>query len=119
MDRQVQEAVARAFGRGTTVEEVLVDEALGDGEVTRVKQSLRDAGFDDGMVERGVKLWEQHAFIDFEDMCASLAGAWSAYGSGYGPDGRRLAPGVTTASIREAGRRFEEKQAAVREALRR
>lgn len=109
---QIDEAVARAFGDGATAGDVAADEFYGQGEVGRVKAALREAGFGDDLVERGANLWKQNAYIDFADMCESLQGGFLG---AYGPVAGLGSPDVTEDRIREAGRRFDAKQTAVRE----
>lgn len=74
----------------------------------RVESALREAGFDEDQVKRGVRLWESGAYFDFADLASSLAGG--AFSGGFGPDNRRIAPRVTESSIARAGKRLEEQQ---------
>lgn len=80
-------------------------ELTGNDETGHVRAALREAGFGDEAVERGLRLWEQNAFIDFDDMCTSLQ---------EGCEDRHRLAGVTESSIEAAGVKLEENLAAGR-----
>lgn len=71
----------------------------------RVESALREAGFDEDQVKRGVRLWESGRYFGFEDLATSLSGIFSG---GLGPDNKRIAPQVTESSIALAGKRLDE-----------
>lgn len=87
----IDRAVAGAFGRPVEA----VD--------PRVATALREAGFDDDQVQRGLEMWESGRYLGFEDVATSLTtSGWSS----FGPDNRPLAARVSTVSIAEAGQRL-------------